>query len=162
MQLAPTTHMYLLHLYIVGIQTEMHETATQLSRLEDILKSSPDKYSLRKEGLRLAPVPALHVVQNPSLDRGTQTVREEEEGEEEGEEEEEGEREGKGGYQPGPVEKGSLKRDGNVVPLRYQRTRSHSEGWKNKHSQDFRYIQETEPLTSIPYTWQLEERAWNY
>ena len=159
MQLAPTTHMYLLHLYIVGIQTEMHETATQLSRLEDILKSSPDKYSLRKEGLRLAPVPALHVVQNPSLDRGTQTVREEEE---EGEEEEGGEREGKGGYQPGPVEKGSLKRDGNVVPLRYQRTRSHSEGWKNKHSQDFRYIQEIEPLTSIPYTWQLEERAWNY
>lgn len=99
---------------------------TQTKRLENILKDSPQKYSLRREGLRLEPIPSLDVVQDcdPYDDR-TLT--------------ENWERRGEGGYQPGSNNKGSLKRDGNVVPLHSQRSRSYSDGWRKSHDHNFRY-----------------------
>ena len=80
------------------------------------------KYSLRREGLRLEPIPPLDVVQN--LDSESHCERQQV-----------AEREGVpwGGYQPGPSVERSLKRDDNVIPLHYQRTHSAS-----KHEHSFR------------------------
>ena len=93
-------------------------------RLEDILKDPPAKYSLRRKGLCLKPIPPLDVVRNGDsscVDREGGSVG--------------------GGYQPGLNEMGSLKRDGNMIPLSYQRTHNFSsEGWRGTHTHNFRYI----------------------
>ena len=119
-----------------GIHTELHskgaKASSQIDKLQDILKSCPEKYSLKKDGLRLSPIPALGVVCNPNVDPSVDILRvHEEEGEEE--------MVGRGGYQPVSADKrGSLKRDRNMVP--WQHHRSHSEGWRERHIRDFRYI----------------------
>ena len=102
-----------------------------MDKLQDVLKGCPNKYSLKKGGLKLDPIPALDVVHNPGVDpRLNILVVDEEEREEE-------EERGRGGYQPGLTERGSLRLDRNVVPLQHHRSRS--EGWRDVHRQDFRY-----------------------
>lgn len=87
------------------------------------------KYSLTREGFRLKPIPPLEVVR--SRDGGTRGCGLG--GCEEGEEE------GGGVFQPGSGgRRGSLKRDGNVVPVRRQRTPPPSEDWRERHNRDFR------------------------
>lgn len=97
---------------------------TQTSRLENILKDSPQKYSLRREGLRLEPIPSLNVVQDCTPYDDQMLTKD-------------GERRG---YQPGSNGKGSLKRDRNVVPLHSQRSRSYSDDWRELHDHNFRCI----------------------
>lgn len=122
-----TIYIYETFVHIVGVCGELHvKSDTQTKRLENILKDSPQKYSLRREGLRLEPIPSLDVVQDcDPYDDHTLT--------------ENWERRGEGGYQPGSNNKGSLKRDGNVVPLHSQRSRSYSDGWRKSHDHNFRY-----------------------
>ena len=135
------------HTHTAGLSTELHgKVGTDVTKFEDILKDLPQKYSLRHEGLRLEPIPPLGVIQNqmrgcgdhhmPAQNRGGRGR------------EGEGERRQSGGYQPGPNEKRSLKRDGNVIPLSAQRTRSSSEGSRGNHRQDFRCVRRIAVLYS--------------
>ena len=94
-----------------------------MRKFEDILKDQPTKYSLRREGFRLEPVPPLDVV---AWSR-------------------DGEARGCGGeegvFQPGSGgRRRSLKVDGNVVPVRYERTPSagRREELRERHDRDFR------------------------
>ena len=125
-------------IYYVGVSTELYG-AERASKLEDILKDPPVKYSLRQEGLRLEPIPPLDVIQNQDRGCGRET----------------GESERGGVYQLGPNEKGSLKRDANVVPFSYQRTPTHtSEGGRELHAHDFRYTQQFMMVSDkIPGQW---------
>ena len=106
-----------------GTAAELRDKSEpQTDKFEDILKDRPMKYSLRREGLRLQPIPPLGVVWNWDRERGCG----------------QGDREGV--FQPGDTQRRSLSRDGNVVPLQYQRTQGWgSEGWRERHDRDFRY-----------------------
>lgn len=100
-----------------GIRTELTlsgpQAGTQLDKLQGILKDSPEKYTLREEGLRLEPTPALDVVHNPSVDPRRKVLVVEREHEGEGSK--------VVGYRPGPCEKRSLKLDSNVIPIEEER-----------------------------------------
>ena len=121
-----------------------------MTRFEDILKDPPQKYSLRRDGLRLEPIPPLDVIQNQTRGPGDHHMPAQRRGGTgaEGEGEREGEREESRGYQPGLNEKGSLKRDGNVIPLSAQRTQGSSERSRANHGQDFRCVRNIPVLYS--------------
>ena len=93
------------------------------------MKDSPNKLSLGGEGFCLEPIPPLDVVVR-NVDGG-EGVRSEEGG-------------GEGGvFQPGSGgRRQSLKVDGNVVPVRYQRTPTTTAGqraeWRETHDKYFR------------------------
>jgi hypothetical protein len=116
-----------------GVGTELRaNSGPQIGKFEDILKDPPQKYSLRKEGLRLKPIPALDVVWNGDGGRGS------------------GRRDG-GGFHPGPDGQQSLRRDRNVVPLSHQRTPGQGEGWRERHGRAFRLFYHTHsPVSKCP------------
>ncbi len=130
--------MWVQNCHPTGVRTELSTqgptAGTQLDKLRGILKDSPHKYALRKEGLRLEETPALHVVHNPSVDPRVDLLVVER-GEGEG-----GEWAGSSvGYHPGPNEGKSLKLDSNVIPL------EGVQSWKDDtarrlHKADFRYV----------------------
>ena len=135
------------HTRIAGLSTELHgKVGTDATKFEDILKDLPQKYSLRREGLCLQPIPPLDVIQNQTRECGDHHMPAQNRGGRGGEGE--GERRQSGGYQPGPNEKRSLKRDGNVIPLSAQQTHSSSEESRGNHRQDFRCVRKIEVLYS--------------
>lgn len=113
-----------------GVATELHmsgpKASTQLDKLTGLLKDAPQKYNLRKEGLRLDCIPPLDMIHNSSVDsRLGASCSEREEGTV---------------YLPGPANKRSWKLDSNVIPVRGQRGSKWGERTQEKlHTQDFRY-----------------------
>ena len=106
-----------------GIRTELREKwGPRTRKFEDLLKDRPTKYSLRREGFRLEPVPPLDVVVW-SRDGEVRGCGSEERV-----------------FQPGSGgRRRSLKVDGNVVPVRYQRTPSpgRREELRERHDRGF-------------------------
>ena len=101
-----------------------------MDKLGGLLKDSPQKHSLREEGLRLDSVPALDVVHNPGMDSRLDVLCVEGEGDEEG---------GGGPYLPGPFNTRSLKLDSNVIPVHAQRGARLNKRVDSTHcKQDFR------------------------
>ena len=97
-----------------GTRSELHENfGPQTRKFEDLLNDQPLKYSLRREGLRLEPIPPLGVIWNRDTTKGR------------GEDD-------RGVFSPGPNSRQSLRRDENVVPLK-----GGSE-WRMTHERDFR------------------------
>ena len=129
----------MLYLDRKGIRTELTgcgpRATTQLDKLQGLLKDSPQKYSLKQNGLPVYDIPALHVVHNPSVDSRLNIINVSNDSQQDG---------SKKGYVPGPNETRSLKLDSNVIPLTepragYSCRQQHRELSKN-HSQEFRYV----------------------
>ena len=86
-------------------------SSNQLARLKSMLKEEPEKYSLRKAGFTLEPIPPLSVVLNPSVDAAAReaglSVRPAVEGEGE---------EMTRGFMPGPYTQHSWSLERNRIP----------------------------------------------
>lgn len=118
-----------------GVRSELSKgAASQLDKLHGLLKDQPDKYTLKREGLRFSPTPALDVVHDPNVDSHINILNVSEEAEPgQG-------AEWFGGYAPGPNQSKSLKRDCNTIPRYGRGTVSREEDKKvgELHQKDFR------------------------
>ena len=128
---------YLLRIFLFhprkGVRTELEargpRAATQLDKLQDLLKSPPNKHSLRHNDFKLDPIPALSVVHNPSVDPHVNILVTSSPPDDVGSQ--------LAGYYPGPNDQQSLKRDCNVIP----RTGVHRVNQQKReelHTQEFR------------------------
>ncbi|XP_034151770.1 uncharacterized protein cfap92 [Esox lucius] len=81
-------------------QFSCHMGGADPGKLQEMLKDPPMKYSLRKPGLTLKPIPVLSVVQRPQQVSGSGCV----------------EREDGLAFTPGPYQKHSLSCDNNFIP----------------------------------------------
>lgn len=46
------------------------QSSNQVDKIDGLLKDKPKKFSLKKQGMRLQPIPALSVVSYPNIERG--------------------------------------------------------------------------------------------
>ncbi|XP_036387660.1 uncharacterized protein FLJ43738 [Megalops cyprinoides] len=115
----------------------MRMTQGNLGKLQDLLKDKPMKYSLRKPGMVLKPIPLVSVIQHP-----------------EGTNPDNFEGEHSPAFAPGPLEHHSLMWDSNAIPRNdTQHNRFHFTGYWRPHS--FQYKRAALPLTEEEKSAQL-------